>query len=56
MSFTTHIDKAKRHISISNRSNTIIKTYLTAEKIHSYLFVNGAVQKLINLKQKILEL
>ena len=56
MSFTTHIDKTERHISISNRSNTMIRTYLTAEKMYSYLFVNGAVQKLINLKQKILEL
>ena len=37
MSFTTHIDNKKRHISIRNRSNTRIRT-LTAEKMYSINF------------------
>ena len=32
MSFTSHIDNKKRHISIRNRSNTRIKTYFNCRK------------------------
>ena len=32
MSFTAHIDKKKRHISIRNRFNTRIRTYVNCRK------------------------
>ena len=32
MSFTAHIDNKKRHISIRNRSNTMIRTYFNCRK------------------------
>ena len=32
MSFSTHIDNKKRHISIRNRSNTRIRTYFNCRK------------------------
>ena len=38
MSSSPHIDNKKRHISIRIRSNTRIRTYLTAEKMYSINF------------------
>ena len=46
MSFTAHIDNKKRHIGITNRSNTRIRTYFNCRKMHS---IKSTVTKKLGL-------
>ena len=49
MSFTTHIDNKKIHISTRKRSNTRIRTYLNCRKMYSINFTVTKKKFCLNL-------